>query len=226
MIVVFDLDDTLYREITFVRSGFRAVADWAAREWDIEADAAYRAMNRSLKRDGRGTQFNRLLQRAGRPVTKAAVERMLTVYRRHEPSIVLPRSTERVLDGVADRPLYLVTDGDKVVQNAKVEALGLRPRFRHCYLTNRYGRKHRKPSPHVFELIRKREGAAPRDVVYIGDDPSKDFRGIRPLGYRTIRVRTGRCANVEVARRHDAEREVATLAAVPREIERFEREPR
>ena len=226
MIVVFDLDDTLYPEMGFVISGFRAVADWAASEWGVDAKEAYRVLDRSLRRDGRGAQFDRLLEHFGRRVTKTAIERMVRVYRHHEPELSLPGPHRDVLDALSDRPLYLVTDGHKVVQNAKIEALGIRPRFRHCYLTNRYGRKYQKPNPHVFELIRRREGVEPEEVVYVGDDPSKDFRGIRPRGYRTIRVRIGRCAGDEVAPEQDAECEVRRLSAVPRLIERFEREVR
>jgi putative hydrolase of the HAD superfamily len=57
----------------------------------------------------------------------------------------------------------------------------------------------------------KRESSNPDNVVYVGDDPRKDFRGIRPLGFRTIRVGTGRCADIEVAPGIDAEIRVERL---------------
>ena len=106
-----------------------------------------------------------------------------------------------MLEELRPRPLYLVTDGHKVVQQNKVDALGLAPYFRHAYLTHRYGIHHRKPSIRVFELMMRRERCAPRDIVYVGDDPSKDFRGIRPLGVHTLRVRTGRHASASRAGR-------------------------
>ena len=46
--------------------------------------------------------------------------------------------------------------------------------------------------------------------MYVGDDPSKDFRGLRPLGVRTVRVLTGRHAALAVPSDADAE---FTLAA-------------
>jgi len=54
---------------------------------------------------------------------------------------------------------------------------------------------------------------APGSMKLHGDDPGKDFRGIRPLGFRTIRVRQGRCADVEVPPEQDAELSVPELSA-------------
>ena len=39
MILVFDLDDTLYPERTYVESGFKAVADSLAQKFGFDADA-------------------------------------------------------------------------------------------------------------------------------------------------------------------------------------------
>jgi len=220
-VVAFDLDDTLYPEIEFVRSGFRAVAAEAARAWGVEAGAAFETLWGSFQRDGRGSQLDALCAQHGRS-TRPWVRRFLNVYRSHTPDIQLPAATRTVLDALSEFPLYLVTDGHKGVQANKVAALRLSPWFRHCYLTHRYGVRHEKPSPHVFRLLLAREGCAPADVVYVGDDPGKDFRGIRPLGFRTIRVRQGRCAEVEVPPEQDAELSVPELLAVPETLRRFE----
>lgn len=213
-VVAFDLDDTLYPEIEFVRSGFRAVAAEAARSWGVEAGAAFEALWSSLQADGRGRQLDALCARYQKP-TRPWVRRFLDTYRRHAPDIELPATTRSVLEALSDLPLYLVTDGHKGVQANKVAALGLSSWFRHCYLTHRYGVRHEKPSTHVFRLMLKREGCVPGDVVYVGDDPTKDFRGIRPLGFRTIRVRQGRCAGLEVPPAQDAEITVPALSDVP-----------
>jgi putative hydrolase of the HAD superfamily len=67
----------------------------------------------------------------------------------------------------------------------------------------------------VFELILRREHKPASQLVYIGDDPSKDFRGLRPLGVHTIRVRTGRHATVAVPADEDAELTVPDINGVP-----------
>jgi putative hydrolase of the HAD superfamily len=120
-----------------------------------------------------------------------------------------------VLEALAPRPLYVVTDGHKVVQKAKIDALGVAPYLRHAYITHRYGIKNRKPSTHVFELMMRRERCGPGELVYVGDDPSKDFVNLRPLGVHTVRVTTGRLAAMVVPGAQDAERTVSHLGAVP-----------
>jgi putative hydrolase of the HAD superfamily len=214
MIVAFDLDDTLYPEETFVRSGFRAVARALAKRWDVPEDRAFDIMWESLRERGRGSQFDDVVRSLGL-TRRQSVRELISIYRHHAPSILLPSASRAVLEDLSPRSLYLVTDGHKVVQQNKIDALGLAPFLRHAYITHRYGIRNRKPSVHVFELMMRRERCRPGDVVYVGDDPSKDFRNLRPLGVHTIRVTTGRCARVVVPAAEDAERTVASIGAVP-----------
>lgn len=221
MIVAFDLDDTLYPEETFVASGFRAVAGALHERWGVDLDEAFSVMWASLRDRGRGNQFDDAVAHFGLGRRQSVAE-LVRVYRHHDPGIALPRETVAALDRLAPRPLYVVTDGHKVVQQSKIDALGLAPRLRHAYVTHRYGIANRKPSARVFELLIARERCRPSDVVYVADDPSKDFRGIRPLGLRTIRVLTGRHARVEAPADTDAERTVAGIADVPAAVRAFE----
>lgn len=221
MIVAFDLDDTLYAERTYVVSGFRAVAAALQRRWGVDPDEALETMIGSLRRDGRGRQFDAVVEHFGL-TGRQSIRELVSTYRHHDPEIELPPSSRRVLERLSDRPLYLVTDGHKVVQAKKIKALGIEDYFRHCYLTHRYGIAHRKPSPRVFKLITARERCTPAEVVYIADDPRKDFRGIRPLGFHTIRVRTGRHADAVAPDAEDAEHAVDRLEEALGMLERIE----
>jgi putative hydrolase of the HAD superfamily len=222
MVVAFDLDDTLYPEETFVRSGFRAIAGLLNERWGVSEDEAFDLMWRSLEERGRGSQFDDAVRGLGLDGRQPVAE-LVALYRHHPPSISLPAESRRVLEDLQPRPLYLVTDGHKIVQQHKVDALGLAPYFRHAYFTHRYGIDNRKPSTRVFELMMRRERCEAEDIVYVGDDPSKDFRGIRPLGIHTLRVRTGRHAGVRVPAAEDAERAVNTIAEVPAVVAELER---
>ncbi len=215
MIIAFDMDDTIYEELTYVRSGFRAAANAAAAWWNIDAEEALETLLRSLEEDGRGRQFNVLCDRYQKP-QKKWIRALINSYRQHIPVISPDVEAVRVLDALAaqNRRLYLVTDGHKLVQQRKLEALGVAERFVHCYLTNRYGVRHQKPSPRVFELLVARERCQPQDVVYIGDNPHKDFCGIRPLGFRTIRVLQGNHKDVVVDPAQDAEQSVSSLSEI------------
>lgn len=222
MIVAFDLDDTLYPEETFVRSGFRAVARLLEERWGVSADEAFAVMCDSLQRRGRGTQFDDAVAHFGLD-GRQSVRELVKAYRHHRPSIELPAESREALEALRPRPLYVVTDGHQVVQQSKIDALGIAPYLEHAYLTHRYGVGNRKPSTRVFELMMRRERCRAEDIVYVGDDPSKDFRGIRPLGVHTIRVGTGRHATAVVPADEDAERRVASIAEVPAVVEELER---
>jgi putative hydrolase of the HAD superfamily len=212
MIVAFDLDDTLYRELDYVDSGFHAVASHVAEAYGLDPDVALDAMHESLDAFGRGRQFDDLLERFGL-FTRRRRDRLVQVYRQHRPSIALPPASDRALRSAASagHRMFLVTDGNKVVQANKVTALGLWERFDRVYLTGRYGLTAAKPSPRVFELILRRTGARPADLVYIGDDPAKDFVGVRRIGGRTIRVRTGPHATVLARPGYDADVDVGSV---------------
>lgn len=211
MIIIFDLDDTLYSELTYVRSGFETVARVVTARLGGNPEWAVSLMLDSLAQNGRGRQFDDLAAALGAS-GKTIVRWMIKIYRHHIPDIMLPALSDEVLRVCSCNPLYLVTDGHKVVQSKKISALGLWSRFHHCYLTNRYGRQYKKPSPYIFQLILQRERANAQEAVYVGDNPLKDFCGIRPLGFRTVRIRQGRYCEVSVPVESDAEVSIDSLS--------------
>ncbi|AXI39014.1 HAD family hydrolase [Bacillaceae bacterium ZC4] len=209
-VVVFDLDDTLYDELTFVRSGFRAVAAFLRNIINISEEELFEWMWTRLQTNGRGAIFDDLLHHFG-AYSKTMVRKCISVYRMHKPDIVLPETTITCLEQLKDHPLYIVTDGNKIVQHNKLEALHLYKKMKHCYVTHRYGIHNAKPSPYCFMHIVKREKVSPHDVVYIGDNPKKDFVGIKPLGFRTIRVMTGQYRSIEMPKEYEADIRIESL---------------
>ena len=209
-VLVFDLDDTLYPEISYVHSGFRAVAAFLSPVLSVSAETLAAGMIAEEAAQGRGQVFDNVLRQHGR-WSKALVAACLRTYRQHQPKLTLYPDAERCLRRFAAWPLYIVTDGHKEVQARKVVALDLAGRVRHAYLTNRYGRHRAKPDPHVFELICRREGVMPEDVTYVGDNVRKDFVGIKPLGFNTVRILRGNYAHLKADAAHEAARSIHTL---------------
>jgi putative hydrolase of the HAD superfamily len=209
-VLVFDLDDTLYPELSYVHSGFRAVAEYLSPLLGVSADTLAAGMIGEEAAQGRGQVFDNVLRQHAR-WSKTLVTACLRTYRQHRPDLSLYPDAERCLTRFAAWPLYLVTDGHKEVQARKVAALHLASRVRHAYLTNRYGRHRAKPDPHVFQLICQREGAAPDQVIYMGDNVRKDFVGIKPLGFGTVRILRGNYAHFEADAAHDAQLRIHTL---------------
>ena len=222
-ILVFDLDDTLYEELSYVRGGLAVVANYAARQTGQD-EARLRGLFEQALAEGRSGVFDRGLERAG-VRTARLIRACVGVYRTHRPALSLWPTAERCLARFADHRLFLVTDGNTSAQSRKVAALGLQARFEKVFLTYRYGRDRGKPSPYCFERIRALTGAPAGDIVYIADNPAKDFVGIRPLGFGTIRVLTGRHATVRASPGHDAAATLADLDELTTaRLERFQQE--
>lgn len=215
MVLVFDLDDTLIPELSFVHSGFQAVANWLHVEFKVSAPDAFQFMVQTEQTLGRGKVFNLVLERYGLKTSKALVQCCVSVYRLHKPVIQLHPDAMPCLQHFADSPKYIVTDGNKVVQYNKIKALGIEPLFKKVLVSHRYGIQHAKPSPYCFQLIAKREKVQPNQVVYIGDNPNKDFVGIKPLGFKTIRILRGNFAHLNKPASHEADFNIHSLDELP-----------
>lgn len=194
--VLFDLDDTLYPEISYVKSGFGAVARFLAT--DRATQAKLLAHMLELFACNPSGVFERLLERVRGvdlevDVSSEIIPKLVDVYRSHSPTIrlyddVLP--TLRVLRQYGIR-LGIITDGRADGQQAKVEALGVAELVDVVVITDSLGPKRRywKPHSRPFEVALSELDVRPANAVYIGDNPTKDFHGPAQLGMRTVHVR-------------------------------------
>src|ERR1051325_5244608 len=121
MVLVFDLDDTLYEELTFVKSGFKAVAKFLNKEYGLPQMPVYKKLLARLA-GGRGAIFDDVLKEY-HLFSKRRVRKCLSVYRFHKAAIKLFPDAAACLARFNKHPLYVVTDGNKVVQENKIKAL-------------------------------------------------------------------------------------------------------
>ena len=212
MILIFDLDDTLYDERSYVESGLRAVARWGQEKFGWDQAISLRFMVDVLESEGRGQIFDRWLDSHGIK-RRGLIADCVNHYRHHEPAINLPDSHHAILNRLGQQyPLYLVTDGHKVVQEKKVQALKIRPFFRRILITHRFGIANAKPSRYCFELIRKAEQCDWAEMVYIGDNPAKDFVNLNVVRMPTVRVLTGVHSEVVGGRGYEAAHHIPDLS--------------
>ncbi len=184
--VLFDLDQTLYPEAEFVRSGFRAVAAHLALRCGGSASALAEEMESLLWSEGRGRVFDRLHARHNWGA-RVVPEALLHLYRTHPPELRLHADAVALLAELP-LPLGLVTDGHPTAQHNKIAALGLDLRFGAIVCTADIGPHAAKPAPTGFRVCLEMLGVRPEEAVYVGDDAAKDFAGPRALGMRTVRV--------------------------------------
>lgn len=211
--VLFDLDDTLFLQSTWLDGAWAAVAAAASWSAGVAEDELRAAL---VEIASTGSAGGRIIDRALAAVGRAdlAVEPLVDAFRRHAPAALplLPGASELIGCVRRERPAALVTDGDPLIQRSKLSALGLSAAFDAVVFSDELGRELRKPHPAPFVAALEALGVAPGDAVFVGDNPLKDVAGAAAVGMRTIRVRTGEYAHLdgEVAPDH----EVADLREV------------
>jgi putative hydrolase of the HAD superfamily len=192
--VLFDLDDTLYEQATWLTGAWEAVV--AAASPRVEP-RSLRAALRAICAEGsdRGAIIDRALARVGH--ADVAVAPLLARFRAHAPTRLTPYPG--VVDALevlrAQVAIGLVSDGDPTIQRNKLRALGLQSHFDIVVFSDELGREHRKPSPVPLLAALVGLGVEPRDAVYVGDRPDKDVAAALVAGMRPIRVRTGEYAD-------------------------------
>ena len=184
------MDDTLYDEVDYCKSGFRAVGIFLAGKYDVDADAAFDALWSEFCSGNHDRTFNGALDRLTIPYETEDIKKLVNLYRTHKPEISLPAESREVLDLLASKySLALLTDGFLPAQELKVAALGIEKYFQHIVYTEKLGRQFWKPNPRGFEIILEKLQTKPETTVYIADNAKKDFIGPNRLKMHTIQLK-------------------------------------
>lgn len=187
--VLFDLDDTLYDEGTFVASGFRTVAAFLADKFWIHSEEAFSTMMAVLAAEGRGKVFDRLLEGYGL-YDPQLIAQLVGLYRTHLPQISLYPDAQPTFQALRQygAKLGIITDGLHAVQKRKMVGLGLRDLVDIIIYTDELGQEYWKPHPAAFLRAVAMLGIEPGEAVYVGNDPVKDFAGPNSIGMPTVHL--------------------------------------
>lgn len=175
--VVFDLDDTLYPERAYVRSGFEAVARCLNDARAAELLWAYFEQGNAA--------IDVYLKQVGREAEKEAC---LEVYRTHMPHIALRDGALDVIDYLRKKGIKvgIITDGRPQGQWNKIAALKLDGWIDDVIVTDELGGpQFRKPNDIAFRIMQCRWRIPFEQMIYIGDNPAKDFQAPWQLGMRS-----------------------------------------
>jgi putative hydrolase of the HAD superfamily len=187
--ILFDLDDTLYFERDYVRSGFSAVAEELANRGVGKPEEVCQLLEQTFYGEGRERVLDKLADRLAFP--REWVPQLVQCYRSHAPRLTLPDDVRQMLGRLrrAQYRLGCITDGWKEVQRAKIKALGIAPLLDAVVITDDYGRDKWKPSPFPFVTCCQALEVRPEEAVYVGDNPERDMCGARAAGITSVRVR-------------------------------------
>jgi putative hydrolase of the HAD superfamily len=175
-VFVFDLDDTLYKEINFLRSAFHEIACLCH-----DTDEVFDLM---MEWYTKGEDvFQKLLDKTGLDKNKKEI---LEIYRNHIPDIHLSVDVAAFLDTLSSvgTPICIITDGRSITQHNKLKALGIADRISEIVISEEIGTV--KPCANNFIAIEKQ--FKDFQCIYIGDNPTKDFLAPNSLGWKTIGI--------------------------------------
>lgn len=175
--VIFDLDDTLYSEKEYVRSGFKAVSDFLGGGYEDRLwkyfDAGKLAIDELLKEIGQTYKSDEALR----------------VYRFHKPEIHLYDGVKELLTELRQKGFLIgiITDGRPEGQRHKIKALGLEELVDDIIITDDLGGvQFRKPCDIAFRVLQNRWRLPASEMVYVADNSVKDFQASQQLGMKSV----------------------------------------
>jgi len=172
--IVFDLDDTLYNEIEYLKSAYFDIATHLDQKNWKPLYAKMFSLYRSRK-----DVFGYLTENY--PVDK---ELLLARYRGHKPKIQLFEGAGALLEAIKRNEGWvgIITDGRSVTQRNKIQALGIEKSVDHIVISEEIGSE--KPDRRNYEVLSQKFPA--NEFVYIGDNLRKDFIVPNQMGWTTI----------------------------------------
>lgn len=179
--VVFDLDDTLYGEKEYVRSGYRQVARVIPQVVNAEEKlwAAFLEGKPAI---------DYVLQAEG-IFDESVKQACLQAYRHQIPDIHLYKGVREMLETLRKKGIKtgIITDGRPEGQRAKLRALGLEALVDSILITDELGgAQFRKPCDIAFRIMQLRLGVPFEAMLYVGDNASKDFSAPKALGMQWL----------------------------------------
>lgn len=174
--IVFDLDDTLYKEVDFLLSAYNYISSELEK---YVGQNIYDEM-KAYWTDGEST-FDVLKVRFDFPLS---IAELVEMYRYHKPNISLSSGADVLLSSLRKKGLCMgiITDGRSITQRNKLTALGIHDTFDQIIISEEINSE--KPAKKNFQLLASEDSLA--QYFYIADNPKKDFVAPNSLGWVTI----------------------------------------
>lgn len=187
--VIFDLDDTLISEKQYIESGYQHISKVLGNRYGTSEQEIFQLLI-NLFNESPKKVFNRTLDKLGMCYSQNDIEELVDEYRNHLPTIkffddVLPCLKKLKKKGIKTG---IITDGYANAQRQKLRAVKATDYFDEIIITDELGREFWKPHPKAFEIIRDKLKIKIQDMIYVGDNPQKDFyiSSIHPVD--TVRI--------------------------------------
>ena len=180
--IIFDLDDTLYNEIDYLKSAYKEIAKAITKnslcifnEASVYNDLFFFY---TQKKDA----FQEVIVKY--KLKNIVKEDLLMLYRNHFPSINLTPENENLLKQLKLKgyKMGLITDGRSIQQRNKIKALNIEKFFEYILISEEFGTE--KPNAANFNYFADLLGDS--SFFYVADNVSKDFITPNKIGWKTI----------------------------------------
>lgn len=178
-VVIFDLDDTLYYEIDYLKSAYKEISKLLCKEVSVDYYVIYKEM---LEFYDEGLDvFKSVIKKYCSSFKK---EDLLNIYRIHKPNLKLPQDRIDVLNKLKTEHVNmgLLTDGRGHQQRNKIHALQLNNWFSEIIISEEFGSE--KPNVKNYKYFEDVFGKG--HFFYVGDNLNKDFVTPNSMGWTTI----------------------------------------
>lgn len=173
-VVVFDLDDTLYSELDYLKSAYQSIAlfldptDWKSLYSNMFSMYRCKVNVFEFLADSHKTEIGTLME----------------MYRNHQPNIQLFDGVLEALDAIKYKngKIGLITDGRTNTQRAKIQSLGISNYIDKIIISEEIGSE--KPSETNFKAIEN--SLLGNEYYYIADNLKKDFIAPNALGWNSV----------------------------------------
>jgi len=179
--LVFDLDDTLYKEREYVSSCF----DWVSNALNPNySPLKTRTRLNSLYEIGNKDAIGTLCTEIG--VNDIEKKALINKMREHKPTLSLSDGANYLLKWIREthQSYSIVTNGRSITQRRKIKALALED-ARSIAISEELGIA--KPDRNCFDPAIKAHNTT--NYFYIGDNPKHDFLGPNELGWTTVMLK-------------------------------------
>ncbi len=187
--VIFDLDDTLIPERQYVESGFKHIAKIISNKYEFSEEKVFRDLLTLFKKSHKNV-FNRLMDTYKNNYSSDTILYLVEEYRNHIPDIHFYDDVLNCISNLKTKGIKvgIITDGIAYTQRQKLKAVKAYEYFDEIILTDELGREYWKPHPRAFEEMRLKLKVEFNEMIYVGDNPEKDFyiSSIYPI--KTIRI--------------------------------------
>ncbi|WP_400078933.1 HAD family hydrolase [Winogradskyella sp. R77965] len=173
-VIVFDLDDTLYNELDYLKSAYQSIAK------SLDADGWKQLYSKMFSMYRSNINVFEILSED----FKMDKTELINLYRNHQPNIHLFEGVIEVIESIKSKSgkIGIITDGRSKTQRAKIDSLEILKYLDHIVISDEIGSE--KPSFDNFKAMEK--AISGMQYYYIADNLKKDFVAPNALGWKSV----------------------------------------